>query len=305
VHPNDDVEHVFWQLYKEIVRRGAEMLLPLFEASGYRYGFLSGQLDPRNLFDKVKMLEQAQELTELGPNIMVKVPGSYEGMEVLRTLTARGVSTNCTLGYTVPQYMTVAKTVQDGILEARANGVDMTRWRSVITAMNARWENASIFDEQAKAAGVTLTPEHKIMASSAIFKHAYRLCRARAYPSKMLICSVRTGPVVDGKRRIWHLEETAGADAVFTLPLVFYGELYRDFFDAPEIQFVPAIWRDIPAAYWDDLRKIPYFVQSFEEDGIRPEDFNTIQPLLNTFKEFSAATEEMVSFVRELMSPGK
>jgi len=301
-HDTRDVEHVFWQLYKEIVRNGAEMLMPLFESSGYRYGFLSGQLDPRNLFNQEIMLEQAHELVELSPNIMVKVPGSHEGMTVLRKLTASGISTNCTLCYTVPQYIAAANAVQAGSEEARAKGVDLTRWRSVITAMNARWENASIFNEQAEKEGIQLTAEHKILASSAIFKRAYRLFRARAYPSKMLICSVRTGPVVNGRRRIWHLEETAGADAVFTLPIVFYSELYTDYFDSPEIQFTPAIWRDIPESYWNDLIRIPYFVQSFEEDGIASPDFNDIMALQNTHKEFSGATEEMVDFVRKMIA---
>src|SRR5512143_11414 len=48
-NPGADKETLFWLAYKQIVRRGAEMFLPVFERSHYRYGYLSGQVDPRCL----------------------------------------------------------------------------------------------------------------------------------------------------------------------------------------------------------------------------------------------------------------
>ncbi len=41
-----------WLTYKEIVRRGAEMMMPIYEASNGRFGWISGQLDPR-LFTEI------------------------------------------------------------------------------------------------------------------------------------------------------------------------------------------------------------------------------------------------------------
>ena len=140
---------------------------------------------------------------------------------MLRELTRRGISTNCTLAYTVPQFVAVAEEVQAGLLEARQSGTDLTRWRSVVTDMSSRWENAPEFAAQATQHGVELSAEDRRWAGVAIFKRAQRLFRRRAYPSKMLICSVRIGPGAD---RCWHLEHTAGADAVFTLPPVFITE---------------------------------------------------------------------------------
>jgi len=37
-----DPEAAFWETYKEIVKKGAEVYMPLFETSGYRHGFISG-----------------------------------------------------------------------------------------------------------------------------------------------------------------------------------------------------------------------------------------------------------------------
>ena len=41
-NPGLDKEGLFWELYKTVVKVGSEMYLPLFEASGYKEGFLSG-----------------------------------------------------------------------------------------------------------------------------------------------------------------------------------------------------------------------------------------------------------------------
>jgi transaldolase len=82
--PDASVEDMFWALYKEIVRLGAAALTPLYESSGYRYGHISAQVDPRSAFDTNAMLRQAYDLAGLTPNVMVKVPGTREGMPVLR-----------------------------------------------------------------------------------------------------------------------------------------------------------------------------------------------------------------------------
>lgn len=297
-HPGADKEAVFWALYLELVRLGAERLRPLFEHSGRRYGHLSGQVDPRCAFDQDAMLRQALDIAAQGPNVMVKIPGTVAGLKILRELTSRGIATNCTAAYVVPQFVAVAENVQAGLLEARASGVDLSGWKSVVTDMSARWENAPEFLADAAAAGIELTPEDRRWAGIAIFKKAQRVFRERAYPSKMLICSVRVGPTVEGVQRCWHLEHTAGADAVFTLPPSFLTEFLGQ---CPDLTFAPRIWDDIPSDVMARLRKVPYFNAGHEPDGIGVEDFDAIPALLSTYREFAKATEGMVAFVAERM----
>jgi transaldolase len=297
-HPGAELETVFWALYLEIVRLGAERLRPLFDSSGRRYGHLSGQVDPRSAFDSDAMLRQALDIAAQGPNVMVKIPGTREGMPILRELTRRGIATNCTSAYVVPQFIAVAENVQAGLLDARAAGVNLAGWKSVVTDMSARWENAPEFGTDAAAVGIELTPEDRRWAGIAVFKKAQRVFRERAYPSKMLICSVRVGPTVDGVQRCWHLEHTAGADAVFTLPPSFLTEFLQQ---CPDLTFAPRIWDDIPSDVMARLRKVPYFNAGHEPDGIGVDDFDAIPALLSTYREFAQATEGMVAFVSERM----
>ena len=102
-NPGLDKEGLFWELYKTVVKRGSEMYLPLFEASGYKEGYLSGQVDPRSVFDKDAMIKQAEEIAAINPNVMIKVPGTKQGYEVIEYLTAKGIATNNTLTFVLPQ----------------------------------------------------------------------------------------------------------------------------------------------------------------------------------------------------------
>ena len=301
-HPDRDATGVGWALYKEIVRRGAELFRPVHEASDYAYGHLSAQVDPYTFFDAEAMLGQALELKALGPNIAIKIPGTLEGIGVLARLTALGVSTNCTAAYTVPQFIAAAEAVQAGLLEARTHRVDLTGWRSVVTYMSARWEGAPEFEQQAAQQGLSLSAEDRRWAGVAIFKNAYRIFRERAYPSKMLICSLRLGPVVDGSTRCWHLEETAGARAVFTLPPPFLTELFTK---AEHLTFEPRIRHELPADVMERLQRIPYFNAAYRPDGLTPSEFNQLPPLLSTWKEFKEATDKIVAFAAQAISATK
>ena len=295
-HPEADEERAFWAVYKEVVRNGAAALMPLHEASGYRYGHVSAQVDPRHLHDAGQMLTEALDLASIASNVMIKVPGTSEGMTVLHELTARGIATNTTLAYTVSQFVAAAEHVQAGLLTAREAGVDLTGWRSVITDMSVRWENAPEFEASATEHGVELTPEDRRWGGIAIFKQALRVFRQRAYPSKMLLCSIRIGPEVDGVQRCWHLEHVAGAEAVFTLPPAFL----TDFLHTCEhLTFRSRAAELAPEDRMAKLSAVPYFQSAYDPAGIPVEEFNNIPSLRSTARQFGAATEQMVAFVRE------
>ena len=98
-----DTEGVYWATYLDLVKKGADAIRPVFDKSNKKYGYLSGQVDPRYVTDGEKMLQQGLQIAAQGPNVMVKIPGSKEGYEVIEELTARGIATNNTTSFAVPQ----------------------------------------------------------------------------------------------------------------------------------------------------------------------------------------------------------
>jgi transaldolase len=291
-----DTETLFWELYKKVVKRGSDMYLPLFEKSGYKEGFLSGQVDPRSVYDKDAMLKQALELSALNPNVMIKVPGSKQGYELIEELTSRGISTNNTLTFILPQLVDCARTVKKGLEKAKANNVDLSKWRSVITHMESRYGDLGGLRDFAKEKGIELTDGDVRMAELAIFKKAYKFLEDNQMPSKMLSCSLRLGPKVNGKTRIWHLEEKTGASIVVTCPPSFIDQALN-LEDGEDIIFEPdRIHADIPKDVMDKLMQVPYFERAYALDGYSREEYNTHPALQRTADQFSKATEETVAF---------
>jgi transaldolase len=138
-------------------------------------------------------------------------------------------------------------------------------------------------------------------AELAIFKKAYKYLLDNSMPSKMLSCSLRVGPVLDGVNRIPHLEEKAGASVVVTCPPIFIDQVIN-LPDQDKIVFVKdRILEDIPKAVMDKLMRIPYFERAYAVDGYSREEYNTHPALQRTAEQFSKATEGMVSFAADCL----
>ncbi|NNG07417.1 MAG: transaldolase, partial [Desulfobacteraceae bacterium] len=244
-----DAEVVFWETYKEIVKRGAEEYMPTFEASNYKYGFISGQVDPRIRHDVDRMVAQGVELHALSPNVMIKVPGTAEGYQVIRQLTAKAIPTNNTLSFMISQFVTCMNAVVDGMKEATDNGVDLSKWRSVITAMSSRFGTLGDLQKDAQDRDIELIEAEERWAEIAVFKKACRLVDENSeYPGKMLLCSMRMSPIVDGEIRSWHIEKVAGANIVYTCPPPYLEGL---FFKGPHLAFHDQIRDPAPEKVMD------------------------------------------------------
>jgi transaldolase len=205
-HPDLDEKELTWLTYKEVVKRGAERYMPIYEASKGRFGWISGQLDPRLLTETEQMVTDAEELRSLSPNVMIKVPASMEGVEVVKILTSKAISTNATTCFTLPQIMAVANAAMQGVEIAEKSGVDLSRWRAVITVMIGRLTERQALVEQAERRGITMSWRDRHWYGVALIRRAYRLLREGGYVSKLLICSMRHGPLVAGKPRFWDVE---------------------------------------------------------------------------------------------------
>ncbi len=295
-HPDLDQKAVFWATYKEVVKRGAEMFLPMFEASNGRYGWISGQLDPRLFTEKEIMIQQAEELSALQPNVMIKVPASQEGIEVLEVLTSRGISTNVTTCFTLPQILAASQAVERGVAQAQEKGVDLTRWRSVITMMIGRLTERKALVEQARRRGIELTWQDKHWFGIAVFRRAYRILQDRGAVSKLLACSLRHGPVVAGKPRFWDIEKLAGGEIVFTFPPYVLEPLFAI---GDGLHFRPQIEEEVPEEVMDKLMRIPYAIQAYDPNGMALEQFNTHPATLYTIEQFSKAANGLEAFVAE------
>ncbi len=299
-HSDFDQRELAWLLYEEVVKRGAQMYLPIYEASEGRFGWISGQLDPRLFTEVEQMVQDADELRSLSPNVMIKVPGSMQGVEVVKILTSKAISTNVTTCFMLPQIMAVANAAMEGVEIAQQNGVDLSRWRAVITMMIGRLTERPALVEQAERRDIKMSWRDRHWFGIAVFRRAYRLLSAGGYVSKLLACSMRHGPLVAGKPRFWDVQKLAGGDIVYTMPPYVLEPLFEfgdDLIFEPEIEK-----QDVPQDVMDKMLKIPYCIQAYDPNGLALEQFNDHPATLSTVDAFSKATLGLEAYVAERMA---
>ncbi len=285
-----------WRLFIEIAARGADMLEPIFVQSQGRLGQICCQVDPRHMTDLEAMLAQARRIHAARPNIMVKMPGTREGIAGVRILTAEGIPTNTTLCFTLPQLVAVGEATQVGLAEAHRGGTDLSCWRSCAVMMLGRYEDMPLFKAQAQELGIDLSEADLRWAGIAIFRKAHRLFHERGYPCKLMAASMRPGPTVDGRRHVWHLEKLAGAHAVLTI----FPNIFEQFMDNyAGLQLTPQIDEPVPADVLERLLRIPYFAEAYDAHGIAAADFVTHPALQATATSFARSMQQIESFAAQ------
>jgi transaldolase len=103
-------------------------------------GFVSFELEARLAHDAPSSIAAAQYLVErIGrPNVMIKVPGTAEGVTAVEELTAAGINVNITLLFSVDMYWQVALAYMTGLERRLAAGQPLDRVASVASFFVSR-----------------------------------------------------------------------------------------------------------------------------------------------------------------------
>ncbi len=195
--------------------------------------------------------------------------------------------------------MASANAAMQGIQLAEKRGVDLSRWRAVITMMIGRLTEHKVLDLQAERRNIHLSWQDKHWFGIAIFRRAYRLLKEGGYASKMLACSLRDGPLVAGKRRFWDVEYLAGGEIVYTCPPYVLEPLFGL---GAELDFKAEIENDVPREVLDKALKIPYCIQAYDPNGLELEQFNDHPATLDTVQAFSKGFSSLEDFVSQRMT---
>ena len=91
----------------------AEMLAPVYKSTNGTDGFISIEVRPELAHNTKATIEEAKRIyaTLNRPNIMIKVPGTKEGLPAITELIASGININVTLLFSVNAYKKVARSI--------------------------------------------------------------------------------------------------------------------------------------------------------------------------------------------------
>jgi transaldolase len=100
---------VFEGLAVAEVRRACDAFRKLYDESGHRDGFVSIEVNPHLARDTEGTIEEVQRLWRAvdRPNVMVKIPGTAEGLPAIRRCLSEGMNINITLLFAIARYREV------------------------------------------------------------------------------------------------------------------------------------------------------------------------------------------------------
>jgi transaldolase len=135
------VEDAYWQLVMQDIRDALEVLEPVHTESDGTDGFVSLEVAPGLAHDYEATLGAARSLHEqiAQPNLLVKVPGTREGVRALKDLFSEGRSINVTLIFGLPRYDEVMEAYLSGLEALSAGGAtDLSGTASVASFFISR-----------------------------------------------------------------------------------------------------------------------------------------------------------------------
>jgi transaldolase len=127
-------------LMRQDVARAADILRPVYGRTQGADGYVSIEVSPRLAHDAAATIAEAEYLWAAlnRPNVMIKVPGTTEGLQAIERLTAAGVNVNVTLLFSVARYVEVAQAYLQGLKERAKDGKPIDNVASVASFFVSR-----------------------------------------------------------------------------------------------------------------------------------------------------------------------
>jgi transaldolase / glucose-6-phosphate isomerase len=136
------------------IQDAADLLKPVYQSTKKRDGYVSLEVSPYLAHDTNGTLDEARRLWKsvARENVMIKVPGTVEGIPAFRQLISEGINVNVTLLFAQGVYEEVAAAYIDGVERFAAGGGDVSKIASVASFFISRIDSLvdSLVSDQLK-----------------------------------------------------------------------------------------------------------------------------------------------------------
>jgi transaldolase len=136
-------EALFFDLALEDLTQAADLFRPIHDRTNGVDGWVSLEVSPLLAYDTTSTLAAAKELhgRAARPNLLIKIPGTKEGVPAIEEAIFAGIPVNVTLLFSREQYIAAAEAFLRGI-ERRINAGLNADIGSVASVFISRWDVA-------------------------------------------------------------------------------------------------------------------------------------------------------------------
>ncbi len=137
------------------IQSAADALRPVYDESKFRDGYVSLEVSPYLAHKTPETIDEARRLwkTVQRENVMIKVPGTPEGLPAIRQLIGDGININVTLLFAQDVYEKVADAYIAGLEDLAARGGNLNKMASVASFFISRIDTLidSLLNDKLKA----------------------------------------------------------------------------------------------------------------------------------------------------------
>lgn len=215
-------EALFFELALEDLAQAADLLRPVYEATGGIDGWASLEISPLLASDKMETIKTATELylRSQRPNLFIKIPaGTPEAMAAIEETIFAGTPVNVTLLFSREHYIAAAEAYMRAIERRIAAGRD-PKVPSVASLFVSRWDVAvkdSAPPHLRNRLGIAIAKRaYKAYRETLSSERWQKLAKAGAMPQRLLWAS--TGMKDPTAPDTLYVEELAAPDTIDTMP---------------------------------------------------------------------------------------
>ncbi|MGB4860683.1 MAG: transaldolase [Dokdonella sp.] len=214
-------EDMFMELALDDLRRAAKLFEPAFKRSKKLDGWVSMEVSPLLAADTKGSIEAARKIHEQAAteNLLVKIPGTLEGIPAIEESIFNGIPINVTLLFSAEQYLAAAHAYLRGIERRIEAGLDPVVG-SVASLFVSRWDKGSADDlpeDLHNTLGIAMSQRayrnYRELLASPRWK---KLADVGAQPQRLLWAS--TSAKDPKARDTLYVEALAAPDTVNTIP---------------------------------------------------------------------------------------
>ena len=135
-----DANEIYQRLAIEDIQFTCDLFRPVYDQTEWRDGYVSLEVSPELAHDTKATIEEARDLWQRvdRPNVLIKVPGTQEGLSAIKQLISDGININVTLLFGLERYAEVAEAYLSGLEERVETGKPIDRIASVASFFLSR-----------------------------------------------------------------------------------------------------------------------------------------------------------------------
>ena len=224
-----DAQGIYEHLAIEDIQQAADLMHPVYLATNKVDGYISLEVSPYLALKTEDTVAEARRLwaAVARDNLMVKVPGTDEGVPAIRTLISEGININVTLLFSLDAYKAVAEAFIAGLEDRATKGGSIEGLSSVASFFVSRID--AVIDKKIDDSNDPALKLLRGKVAIANAKVAYKyyqdliatprwkaLAAKGALPQRLLWAS--TGVKDKAYSDVLYVEELIGPDTVDTIP---------------------------------------------------------------------------------------